>query len=88
MIFVLLLDNNLVKNFHQKTNSNKRERAYWGCRVARLGRVDFQCQGVLLCWIRVGQGPTAVGAGEVVWTFLLSSVISLFFSLSLGDGPI
>ena len=26
MIFVLLLDNNLVKNFHQKTNANKRER--------------------------------------------------------------
>ena len=34
-----------------------------------------------------GQGPTtlAVGAGGVVWTFLLSSVLSL---LCLGDGPI
>ena len=33
-------------------------------------------------WITVGQGPTAlvVGAGGVVWTFLLSSV--LFSSLS------
>ena len=43
--------------------------------------VNFQCQGVLLIWIRVGQGPTmlAVGAGGVVWTFLLSSIISLFF---------
>ena len=40
--------------------------------------------------IRVGQGPTAlaVGAGGIVWTFLLSSVISFSFSLSLGDGPI
>ena len=36
-----------------------------------------------------GQGPTAlaVGAGGVVWAFLLSSVLSSF-SLSLGDGPI
>ena len=32
-------------------------------------------------WIRVGQGPTAlaVGAGGVVWTFLLSSIIFLLF---------
>ena len=38
-------------------------------------------------WIRVGKGPTAlaVGAGGVVWTFLLSTILS---SLSLGDGPI
>ena len=30
-------------------------------------------------WITVGQGPTALaeGAGGVVWTFLLSSVLSL-----------
>ena len=29
-------------------------------------------------WIKVGQGPTtlAVGAGGVVWTFLLSSILS------------
>ena len=52
-------------------------------------------------WITVGQGPIAlavgavgqgpaalaVGAGGVVWTFLLSSILSLLF-LSLGDGPI
>ena len=39
---------------------------------------------------RLGQGPSmlAVGAGGVVWTFFLSSIISLSFSLSLGDGPI
>ena len=32
-------------------------------------------------WISVGQGPTAlaVGAGGVVWTFLLSSILSLLF---------
>ena len=30
-------------------------------------------------WMIVGQGPTAlaVGAGGVVWTFLLSSILSL-----------
>ena len=40
-------------------------------------------------WITVGQGPTAlaVGAGGVVWTVLISSILSSF-SLSLGDGPI
>ena len=36
----------------------------WGGRVVRWSWVNFQCRGVLLVWIRVGQGPTvAVGAG-------------------------
>ena len=41
-------------------------------------------------WTIVGQGPSvlAVGAGGVVWTFLLSSILLSSFSLSLGDGPI
>ena len=32
-------------------------------------------------WITVGQGPTAlaVGAGGVVWIFLLSSILSFLF---------
>ena len=32
-------------------------------------------------WVTVGQGPTAlaVGAGGIVWTFLLSSILSLLF---------
>ena len=45
---------------------------------------NSQCRGVLLMWIIVGQGPTAlaVGAGGDVWTFFLSSIIShLFFPL-------
>ena len=31
----------------------------------RWGWVNYQCRGVLLIWVRVGQGPTvlAVGAG-------------------------
>ena len=37
----------------------------WGGRVVRWCWVNFQCRGVLLVWIKVGQGPTAlvVGAG-------------------------
>ena len=40
-------------------------------------------------WMIVGQGPTALAvvAGGVVWTFLLSSILSSV-SLSLGGGPI
>ena len=40
--------------------------------------------GVLLIWIRVGQGHTALaeGACGVVWKFFLSSIISwIFFAL-------
>ena len=35
----------------------------------RWGWVNFQCRGVLLIWIRVGQGPTAfaVGADGGCW---------------------
>ena len=42
-------------------------------------------------WITVGQRPPALTIGQVgvVWTFLLSSILSLSsFFLSLGDGPI
>ena len=51
--------------------------------------VNFQCRGVLLIWIVVGQGPTAlaVGAGGVVWTFFLLSIISLFFLPLSGRRP-
>ena len=40
-------------------------------------------------WITVGQGPTvlAVGAGGVVWTFLFSSILSLFFLPLFGKRP-
>ena len=38
-----------------------------GGRVVRRCMVNFQCRGVLLVWITVGQGPIAlaVGAGGV-----------------------
>ena len=40
-------------------------------------------------WITVGQGLTspAVGAGGVVWTFLLSSILSLLFLPPFGRRP-
>ena len=40
-------------------------------------------------WIIVGQEPTAlaVGAGGSCLDIFLSSIISLFLLLSLGDGP-
>ena len=40
-------------------------------------------------WITVGQGPAAlaVGADGVVWTFLLSSVLSLLFLPLFGRRP-
>ena len=49
--------------------------------------VNFKYQGVLLIWIIVGQGSTAiaVGADGAVWTF---SLVYQSLSLSLGDGTI
>ena len=40
-------------------------------------------------WIIVGQGPIAlvVDAGGVVWTFLLSSILSLLFLPLFGRRP-
>ena len=40
-------------------------------------------------WITVGQGLTAlaVGAGGVVWTFLLSSILSLLLLPLFGRRP-
>ena len=51
---------------------------------------NFQCRGVLLIWVRVGLEPTAlaVGAGGGYLDFFVSLSFCLYFSLSLGDGPI
>ena len=52
---------------------------------------NFQYRGVLLIWIRVGQGPSvlAVGAGGgCLDIFSLVYQFSFFLPLSLGDGPI
>ena len=64
---------------------------YVGGRVVRWCWVNFQRRGVLLIWITVGQGPTALteGAGGGCLDIFFSRLSFLFsFSLSLGDGPI
>ena len=60
-------------------------------RVERRCWVNFQCRGVLLVRMIVGQGPIAlaVGADRGVFGHFFSHLSFLFsFSLSLGDGPI
>ena len=44
-------------------HSDTRASAKGGGRVVRWSWVNFQCRGVLLVWIRVGQGPTALAVG-------------------------
>ena len=60
-----------------------------GGRVVRWCRVNFQCRGVLLIWIRVEQGPTvlAVGAGGGCLDIFFSSIVSLFFLPLSGRRP-
>ena len=52
-----------------------------------LGKVPVPWRPTI--WTAVGQGPTAlaVGAGGVVWTFLLSSILSLLFFSLFGRRP-
>ena len=49
----------------------------WSGGATALG--NFPVPGRPTIWMTVGQGPAAlvVGAGGAVWTFLLSSVLSL-----------
>ena len=61
-----------------------------GGRVVRRCWVNFQCRGVLLIWIIVGQGPIAlaVGAdGGCLDIFSLPSINSLFFLPLSGRRP-
>ena len=54
--------------------------------------VNFQCRGVLLVWMIVGQGPIALalgaGGGGLFGHFFSHLSFLISFSLSLGDGPI
>ena len=58
-----------------------------GCWVVRRRWGNFQCRGVLLIWIKVGQGSitlaVGLGAVEVVW-ILFSFVYRFLFSFSLS----
>ena len=49
--------------------------------------VNFQCQGVLLTWITVGQGPIVLAVGAGGGVFGLSSITSLFFLPLSGRRP-
>ena len=51
--------------------------------------LNFQCRGVLLIWITVGQGPTvlAVGGGGGCLDNVLSFIISLLFLPLYGRRP-
>ena len=51
--------------------------------------VNFQCWDVLLVWIIVGQGPTAltVGSGGGCLEIFLSSIISFFVLTFSGRRP-
>ena len=53
-----------------------------------LGKLPVPGRPTILITVRRGLTALAVGAGGGVWTFLLSSILSFLFSLSLGDGPI
>ena len=88
-----------MKEIKEATGSFKlpqKDRNHFGCpgvgdgRVVQWCWVNFQCWSVLLIWIKVGQGPSAlvVSAGRGCLDIFLSSIISYFLSLCLGDGPI
>ena len=55
--------------------------------MVRWCLVNFQCRGVLLIWIRVGQGPTALamGADGVVGTYFAVVYNFPFVSPSLWE---
>ena len=54
----------------------------WGGRVVRWSWVNFQCRGVLLVWIRVGQGPTALAVGAGGGCLDIFTLVYPFSSLS------
>ena len=59
--------------------------------VVRWCWVNFQCRGVLLIWLIVGQGPTALAVGAGGGCLDIFTIIYLFSPLSpslLGDGTI
>ena len=55
---------------------------YRGGRVVRWCWVNFQCRGVLLIWIRVGQGPSALAVGAGGGCLDIFSLVCHFSFLS------
>ena len=56
--------------------------------MVRCCWVNFQCRGVLLIWIRVGQGPTALAVEAGEGCLDIFSLVYHFPFLSLGYGSI
>ena len=54
----------------------------WGGRVVRWCCINFQCRSVLLIWIRVGQGPTALAVGAGGGCLDIFTLVYHFFFLS------
>ena len=54
--------------------------------VVRWCWVNFECRGVLLIWLIVGEGLAVIADG-VVLTFFLSSIFSLLFLPLSGRRP-
>ena len=50
--------------------------------MVRWSWVNFQCRGVLLVWIRVGQGPTALAVGAGGGCLDIFSLVYPFSALS------
>ena len=57
--------------------------------VVRWCWVNFQCRGILLIWLRVGQGPAVLAVGAGGGYLDVFSLVYRFspLSASLGDGP-
>ena len=56
-----------------------------GDRLVRWCGVNFQCRGVLLIWVIIGQGPIALAVGVGGGCFDIFSLVYLFFfSFSLS----
>ena len=62
--------------------SSELSRQERGGRVERRCWVNFQCRGVLLVWMIVGQGPIALAVGAGWGCLDIFSLIYLFSSLS------
>ena len=80
---------NATKNSSTNSNNNKITPAVegWSGGAMVLGKLPVLGRPTI--WMIVGQGPIvlAVGAGGDVWTFLLSSILSLLFLPLSGRRP-
>ena len=77
------------KKKNLRINLGQRGHFSRGGRVERRCWVNFQCRGVLLVWMTVGQGPIAlaVGAGRGLFGHFFSHLSSLFFLPLFGRLP-